>query len=305
MLPSPKIYRPSPALAGIVDCIVDLDFPDGEAAKALTIKVLPTTAPALVLLYRPDTQADCRWRFGPKGFAHKGDMHAAAKLETGIVTIYPTGPIGALIVCLKPEAAACVMGAPVEDFMDRRIALGQVFGDGEVSLLEEMLAESGDRAGRLACVERFLLARTRRPASDPIVSRAVGLLRRAPSFPVQRLASTLDISEKQFRRRFHAAIGSNPKQFARIARIGRSLVERRRGANWAQVAHACGYQDQAHLIHDFNQIVGRPPDAFLGTAAILPGMEWFSFAARAPGSTGGRYDRCGPGAYASSNHEAG
>jgi acyl-CoA synthetase (AMP-forming)/AMP-acid ligase II len=40
---------------------------------------------------------------------------------------------------------------------------------------------------------------------------------------------------------------------------------RKNGLGWADVAHACGFVDQAHLIHDFGTIVGGTPAEFFGT----------------------------------------
>ena len=56
-----------------------------------------------------------------------------------------------------------------------------------------------------------------------------------------------------------------PKMFARVLRFDRAL-RGLRGANavdWAQLADACGYADQAHLTRDFTAFAGSPPAAFL------------------------------------------
>jgi AraC-like DNA-binding protein len=61
--------------------------------------------------------------------------------------------------------------------------------------------------------------------------------------------------------------GSNtPKQYARLARIEKVIAARKSGLGWADVAYACGFTDQAHLIHDFGTIVGGTPADFFGAA---------------------------------------
>ncbi len=38
------------------------------------------------------------------------------------------------------------------------------------------------------------------------------------------------------------------------------------GADWAQLALDCGYFDQSHLIHDFQDFAGSAPQGFLRAA---------------------------------------
>jgi AraC-like DNA-binding protein len=47
-----------------------------------------------------------------------------------------------------------------------------------------------------------------------------------------------------------------------LARFQKILAERRLGRSWAQVAHACGLTDQAHLIDEFHDLVGEAPTDF-------------------------------------------
>jgi AraC-like DNA-binding protein len=76
----------------------------------------------------------------------------------------------------------------------------------------------------------------------------------------------LDISERHLSRGFHATFGISPKQYARLARIEKVIAARKSGLGWANVAYACGFTDQAHLIHDFGTIVGGTPAEFFGAA---------------------------------------
>jgi AraC-like DNA-binding protein len=53
----------------------------------------------------------------------------------------------------------------------------------------------------------------------------------------------------------------SPKVFTRLARFHRALrAARGRGrANWAGIAAAAGYYDQAHLVAEFRAIAGAAP----------------------------------------------
>ena len=95
---------------------------------------------------------------------------------------------------------------------------------------------AADATTRSACEQKFLFTHLRRDPPNTVVERAALRLWRNPVWPVRRLAYSLDISERQLTRRFRALVGTTPKQFARIARIGKAVAAKRHGASWADIA---------------------------------------------------------------------
>jgi AraC-like DNA-binding protein len=254
-----------PLLAEIVDQIADWDVPDGDVARVLAPKILPSTRPYLIAQYRVPIQSDRR--FGSSDYQHRRYGHVATTVGTGVVTVRPSGPLGVLIIRLKPEAAAHLMGERMQGFVDEKVDLGHLFKARDLSLLEEMLMEAPDSATRFVRIESFLLRNLRECRPDPVVCRAAQCLRRNPSLRVQRLAARLDVSARHLSRSFRAMFGTSPKQFARVARIEKILAMRQDGSTWADIAYACGFADQAHMINDFDTIVGAPPQQLFGTTA--------------------------------------
>jgi AraC-like DNA-binding protein len=194
-------------------------------------------------------------------------------VRTGVATLRASGPLGVLIVRLKPEAAARLMGERMQDFADEKIELGNLFKASDLSLLEEMLMEAPDSAARFARIQSFLLRNLHTRQPDPVVCRAAQSLRRNPALRVRRLAAQLDVSERHLSRSFRAMFGASPKQFARVARIEKILAMRQGGSAWADIAYACGFADQAHMINDFGAIVGEPPQQLFRTTADDTGCE--------------------------------
>ena len=121
----------------------------------------------------------------------------ATTVGTGVVTLRPSGPVGVLIIRLKPEAAARPMGERMQDFVNEKIDLSDLFKAGDVSLLEEMLMEAPDSAARFARIESFLLRNLRECRPDPVACRAAQCLRRNPALRVGRLAAQLDVCERR------------------------------------------------------------------------------------------------------------
>jgi AraC-like DNA-binding protein len=272
------IVPPRAILSGVVEGLVDWDVPDAAVARAITIRVLPSTSPCLLVQYRAPMGS--KRQFGSIGFPHRRYLHVATRVQTGFVTIRPEAPIGAIIVRLRPEAAACLLGENMRDFADTKIDLDNLFDKSNVSSLADQVAHARTSAERLARVERFLLANLRQSRSDPVVRRAAAALRRNPSIRIRRLAVHLDLSERHLCRRFQGMFGVSPKHFARTARIEKVLAARNGGTDWADAAYACGFADQAHMINDFNDIVGGAPQHVVLPDRSGPSAADMSSAAR-------------------------
>ena len=67
-------------------------------------------------------------------------------------------------------------------------------------------------------IEDFLVPRVRHD-SDPLVRHAIRKLRRNPGQPIAQLARVLEISERQFERRFLRHAGATPKLSAQTLRL--------------------------------------------------------------------------------------
>lgn len=268
-IPGLKTTKPTHLLlSDVVDRIADWDVSDGKLARTLVSKASPSTAPYLVVQYR--TPVGSERQFGSSGYRHPHYVHVATVIRTGVAIIRPNGPLGVLIIRLKPEAATRLMGERMQDFLNEKIALGDLFKAGELSLLEEALMEAPDSTARFACMERFLLRNLREARPLPTESRAAQHLRRNPALSVRRLAGQLEISERHLSRTFRAMYGTGPKEFARFARLEKVVAMRHSGLAWADIAYACGFADQAHMIHDFEAIFGEPPQKFFRTSHFDP-----------------------------------
>src|SRR5260221_1934958 len=256
--------RPSAAVADLVEAIWDWDIPDGDAATGLTIKIPPSTVPYFVVQYR--TLTHCRWQLGADSYDHKNYGHVLTQTQSGTFAVRPRGPLGVITARLKPEGAARLARASMHELINVKIGLRNIFRDHDIALLEERVMESGSSSERIARVESFLLQNFREDREESVFSRASSWLRRNPGLRMRKLASLLDISERHLSRGFRATFGTSPKQYARLARIEKVIAARKSGLGLADVAYACGFTDQAHLIHDFGTIVGGTPAEFFGAA---------------------------------------
>lgn len=247
----------SSLLAHLVDEMADWDIPCPDQARALNLKIIPGTSPVLVINYR--TPPALTRRFGPQAIRQPDRRNCATKLQSGLVIVQPGGALGVIVVRLRAEAAANLLGDCLLDFLDAQIGLDDLFPARQLSRLEEILAQAKTSAERFAYVEKFLLENLRTRQAEPVTSRAAALLRRNPQLRVCQLAARIDVSERQLLRNFYTMFGMGTKQFARIARIERVMAARARGVAWRDVAYQLGFSDQAHMVNEFTEIVGVSP----------------------------------------------
>ena len=253
----------SPLLSDIVEAIWDCDIPDGDFAKAVTIKCAPGTSLQLIGQYRKPAQIQQRTEPLP--------AKCATHIQSHAVTLRPTGPLGLVIVCLRSDAASRIVQAPLREFANAKLHLGELFSACEVAMCDDMLAAAPTSEERISGVQSFLL-RHLRPHADSLANRAARHLRHDPNVQMHSLAARLGSSPRHLSRAFKAVFGISPKRFSRLARFQKILAARRTGRSWAQVAQACGLTDQAHLVSEFQDIVGESPTDFF-TRELCTGVQ--------------------------------
>jgi AraC-like DNA-binding protein len=84
---------------------------------------------------------------------------------------------------------------------------------------------------------------------------------------VVALAEELGWSRRRLVACFREEIGLAPKALARVIRFDRAVVRLRSGAALGELAHACGYCDQAHFNREFRQLAWMTPGEFRAASA--------------------------------------
>jgi AraC-like DNA-binding protein len=168
----------------------------------------------------------------------------------------------------KPGGVAPFLPTSAGAFHDQVVELEAIWGRSARELRERLLAAEG-ACDRFFHLEQFLLDLLRRDRIDPQrqerITWAVGQFWRQPNvLAVREAASRLNISHKHFITQFREQVGMSPKLFCRIRRFQEVLaqINARRRISWAEVACACGYYDQSHLVNDFQAFAGLNPSAY-------------------------------------------
>jgi AraC-like DNA-binding protein len=173
--------------------------------------------------------------------------------------------VDAIGVVFSPTQTLNVLGVPAPELVDRIVPLDDLRAPRDVEQLFESLACRPLRA-RLSALLNELMAPSRHTSGpEPMVETVAQLIsRRGGRVAVDAVARSHGLSRQEFARRFGAATGVTPKVFARIARF-HALVQSLLTSDvsqWATVAPAVGFYDQAHMINEFRDFAGAPPTVF-------------------------------------------
>ena len=173
----------------------------------------------------------------------------------------------------RPGGAAAFLGLPLSELRNAVVDL-EALWNAEAPRLRDQLLEAPTPAAKFRLLEDALLARWRSSAAwHPAVNYALRCFTAEPqSITVGKVTGEIGLSPRRFIQLFTEQVGLTPKLFCRVRRFQSVLDQiRSRGEiGWADVAVGCGYYDQAHFIHDFQEFCGMNPGAYLAERIEYP-----------------------------------
>lgn len=185
-----------------------------------------------------------------------------------------SGSLSLFAIYFLPHGLSMFLDLPMKELLNHSVPLRFLIKD-SVEKLEDELASADTFNEKIAIAERFLIARIKKNEQKYKYGRirhvvdkindAKGVLK------IDELASDTFLSRKQFERSFSDVIGTSPKQFLKIVRFQNAIYERSLNSKQSltEIAHKCGYYDQAHMISDFKTLSGITPKSYFATEDIF------------------------------------
>ena len=192
------------------------------------------------------------------------DSALVAGVATGRWTRQLEGDSFAFGVKFRPGGLRPFLGRAVSTLTDRRLPLGDVFGD-DYGLHARVIACADERT-MIDLVQAFLLERL--PAPDSQVERVAALVGEIEQERTLTRADTLaarhGMGLRALQRLFDDYVGVGPKWVISRYRLHEAVDRLADGdsVDWTALALDLGYFDQAHFIRDFRSLVGRTPGEF-------------------------------------------
>ncbi|WP_158219946.1 helix-turn-helix domain-containing protein [Ideonella sp. A 288] len=194
------------------------------------------------------------------------------------------GDTVAMGLLVRPEAAACLLGAATGAVVNQVLAWHTLSGAAEAARLDDAVEGARTDIARLRALadsfRRTMAAVSRgRDAACARLCAAVG-------DRGAQAGDDLGLGRRQLERRCQAVLGLGPKQFQRLVRFHRVLSMAVAGGALpgAALAHDTGFFDQSHLAREVRALAGAPLGRLLEGAR--PDAAWWPLATRLGRSTG-------------------
>lgn len=167
---------------------------------------------------------------------------------------------------IRPWALSALFGVSPRELRDRSFALRDVLGRVGADLEERLDESAEDQVHRV--MAEWLGGRVAvEETPSERRARASSLLLR-DSESCGQVADQLGLSARALRTVMGSHVGLSPKTYARIVRLHRALERAGSREAWSSVALASGYYDQAHMIREFQSLLGESPEVWRGRGMV-------------------------------------
>lgn len=160
-------------------------------------------------------------------------------------------------------AIPSVFNIPSSELTKELVSLNTFLGS-TGTVLNEKIALANTTEERIGILsDYFISILKKQQLEDRLIIKAIAEIKKSNGIvKVDELASRFCLSQKQFGRRFKEFSGFSPKMYSRIIRFESVINNHSNTTNLTEMAHAAGYFDQAHFIHEFKSFTGYSPKEF-------------------------------------------
>jgi AraC-like DNA-binding protein len=177
-------------------------------------------------------------------------------------------------VSLYPVALHALFAINANELVDMNVDIQMLCK----SCIEKKLAAARSHPERIMMLSRYLYDKLNASRIRPgFIDEIIHGNRIDERTSVESVLKHYRISERQFERRFKAAIGISPKKYQRIVRFEKTFerLHRAKYSDLVTIAHDLYYTDQSHFIKEFKEFSGLSPYNYL--KFIRPENHVFNF----------------------------
>jgi len=183
---------------------------------------------------------------------------------TGPLALRSSQQIDVVGIRLRPDAPHALLGIAQDELTNAVVPL-RVVANRLARALEQAARSAPTSDARMRALSGPLAELAPREPS-PVAQAVARAAETLQTFDLHRMARSLGVTTRTLERRCRTEIGVPAGTLRRLVRFRRAYrrLERTPVGQWARIAVASGYYDQAHMNRDFREFAGASPSVFFG-----------------------------------------
>jgi len=179
---------------------------------------------------------------------------------------YKKEPFTTTTIFLKPHALQTLLGVNASALTNNLVDLCE-FSAGDLNM---QLFEAKNEQVRLTLLTNFLGSKLRQATThDRLIEESLRIIHNnVGRTTIKYLLDCLNISERQFEKRFSQTVGLSPQFYIRVKRFTEAirLMQTGQYERLTDVAHSLNYYDQSHFNRDIKAFSGIKPKSLFQKA---------------------------------------
>jgi AraC-like DNA-binding protein len=179
-------------------------------------------------------------------------------IESSVMS-FGIGSYTVIQVVLKPHALKALFGINALILKNASVELNEFSSED----INEQLINAHCAQDQANLLTKFLMHKLKEiETRDELVEESLFLIQMSDGLiTVRSLLEYLDISERQFERRFSQTVGISPFAYIRLKRFNEALrlMKTRQYDTLTEIAYALKFHDQSHFIRDIKAFTGVTP----------------------------------------------
>lgn len=179
-----------------------------------------------------------------------------------------SGNIDLIMIIFQPAGASAFFDMPINELYGINVPV-DILGDSDLIELSNLLTGCRDNILCVRRIEDYLLRKLSQ-INNRFLERfnsVICAVNRGES-DIDKLADSIYLGYKQFKRLFKAHVGLNPKEYLRIVRGASTLrrIQTDPSKSLSELAFEYGYYDKSHLIKEFKNLYHYIPSVYLANS---------------------------------------
>jgi AraC-like DNA-binding protein len=245
-----RVILPTPDLKDVVTCFRIAKYTGHEP---ISVNVCPNGLPGIVF------QAGCVKSIATShGIVNVPKLFLYGQVTEPSVMHFKSGPYTTVQVLLNPNALR-LLSADASKLTNNFLPAA----DFAAEQLENQLLAAKDEQSIIKLLSDFLRSLVKRNSVNPdkIIQQSLSLINQNSSLGVADVTDMLNVSERQFQKRFKQAVCMAPQLYIRILRFNKAmqLMDSNKYDRLSDIAFALDFHDQSHFIRDIKEFSGKTP----------------------------------------------